>query len=58
MKVKGKALIKLLDKMHKHKTMPSFCLKCKKSTENTNVSISKTSNGKKNTIIKMCCMWY
>ena len=26
---KKNALIKLLDKMHKHKTMISYCLKCK-----------------------------
>ena len=29
-KVKEKALMKLLDKMHKYKTMLSYCLKCKK----------------------------
>ena len=27
---KKKALIKLLDKMHKYKSMISYCLKCKK----------------------------
>ena len=29
-KVNEKALTKLLDKMHKYKTMTSYCLKCKK----------------------------
>ena len=29
-KVNEKALTKLLDKMHKYKTMKSYCLKCKK----------------------------
>ena len=29
-KVKEKALMKLLEKMHKYKTMLSYCLKCKK----------------------------
>ena len=29
-KVKEKALMKSLDKMHKHKTMLSYCLQCKK----------------------------
>ena len=31
-KVKEKALMKLLDKMHKYKTMLPHCLKCKKNT--------------------------
>ena len=26
--------------------MPSFCLKCKKNTENINPKVSKTTNGK------------
>ena len=29
-KVKEKALMKILDKMHKYKKMLSYCLKCKK----------------------------
>ena len=32
-KVKEKLLIKLLDKMHKYKTMLSYCLKCRKNTK-------------------------
>ena len=42
--VKEKALIKLLDKMHKYKTRLSYCLKCRKNTKNS--KISRTSNGK------------
>ena len=30
----------------KYKTMPSYCLKCKKNKENINSRVSKTSNGK------------
>ena len=45
-KVNEKALIKLLDKIHKHKTMLSYCLKCRKNTGNINPNISGTSNGK------------
>ena len=30
----------------KYKTMPSYCLKCKKDTENVNPRDSKTKNGK------------
>ena len=33
-KVKEKVLMKLLDKMHKYETMKSYCLKCKKNSEN------------------------
>ena len=40
-KVKEKALIKLLDTMHKYKTMISYCLKCKKYRKH------KTKNFKK-----------
>ena len=32
--------------MHKHKTMLSYCLKCRKNTKNINTRISETSNGK------------
>ena len=38
-KVKEKALIKLLDKMHKYKTMLSFCLNFRKNTENLNPDV-------------------
>ena len=45
-KVKEKALIKLLGKMHKYKTVLSYCLKCRKNTENINPKTSRTINGK------------
>ena len=32
--------------MHKYKTMLSYCLKCRKNTENINPKTSRTSNGK------------
>ena len=32
--------------MQKYKTILSYCLKCKKSTENINLKISGTSNSK------------
>ena len=32
--------------MHKYETMLSYCLKCRKNTENINPKISGTSNGK------------
>ena len=38
--------MKILNKMHKHKTMLSYCLKCRKNTKNINTRISETSNGK------------
>ena len=38
--------MKLLDKMHKFKTMLPYCLKCRKNRENINLKISGTSNGK------------
>ena len=38
--------MKLLDKMHKYKTMLSYRLKCRKNTKNINPKISGTSNGK------------
>ena len=31
--------------MHKYK-MKSYCLKCRKNTENVNQKVSKTSNGR------------
>ena len=39
-------MIKLLDKMHKCKTMLSYCLNCRKNTENINPKLSGTSNSK------------
>ena len=41
-----KALMKLLDKMHKYKTMLPCCLKCRKNKKYINPKISETSNGK------------
>ena len=38
--------MKLLDKMHKYKTMLPYCLKCTKNTKNRHPKISGTSNGK------------
>ena len=35
--------------------MPSYCLKCKKNTENINPVVSKTSNGK--TMILSKCVY-
>ena len=32
--------------MHKRKTMLSYCLNCRKNTENINQKLSGTSNGK------------
>ena len=38
--------------------MKSYCLKCRKATENKNPKVSSTSNGKQsNDIIKICNMW-
>ena len=45
-KLKEKVFIKLLDKMHKYKTILSYCLKCRKITQNANPKVSGTSNGK------------
>ena len=45
-KVKEKALIKLLDKLHKYKTMISDCLKCKRNTESINQRVSKNNKNK------------
>ena len=42
--------MKLLDKMHKYKTMLSYCLKCRKNTKNINLKISATSNCKTMTL--------
>ena len=36
--------------------MLSYCLKCKKNTENVDPKVLKTKIVK-NVIIKMCCMW-
>ena len=51
-KVKEKALIKLLDKMHKYKTILSYYLKCRQNTKNVNPKVSRTNNGK--TILSNC----
>ena len=51
---KGKTLIKLLDKLHNYKTIISYSLKCRKNTENINLKISGTSNGK--TLILSNCV--
>ena len=40
--------------MHVSIKMKSYCLKCRKNTENINPKISKTSNGRTMVIIKMC----
>ena len=45
-KVKEKVLMKLIDKIHKYKTMLSYCLKCRKNTGNINPKISRTSSVK------------
>ena len=36
--------------------MKSFCLKCKKDTENINPKVSNTSNGRK-TVLSKCAIW-
>ena len=36
--------------------MKSFCLKCKKDTENIDPKVSNTSNGRK-TILSECAIW-
>ena len=36
--------------------MSSYCLKCKKNTENINPVVSKTSNGK-TMILSKCAIW-
>ena len=38
--------MKSLNIMHSYKAMWSYCLKCKKDTENINLRISKTDNNK------------
>ena len=43
--------MKLLDKMHKYKTVLFYCLKCK---ENINPKILGTSNGKTNSNCAIC----
>ena len=37
--------------------MKSYCLKCRKDTEDIDPKVSNTSDGKKNNIIKMCNVW-
>ena len=53
-KVKEKALIKLLNKLHNYKTMLLYCLKCRQKTKNLNPKTSVTSNGK--TMISNCAI--
>ena len=48
--------MKLLDKIHKYKTMLSYCLKCKTTTKNINPKISVSSNGK-TMILWDCPIW-
>ena len=36
--------------------MKSYCLKCRKDTENINPRVSNTSNGRK-TILSKCAIW-
>ena len=38
--------MKLLDKMHKYKTILPYYLKCRENTKNMNPKISVTNNGK------------
>ena len=38
--------MKLFGKMHKYKTMLSYCFKCRKNTKNINLKLLRTSNGK------------
>ena len=37
--------------------MKSYCLKCRKNTENINPKVSKTSNGRTMALSK-CATWY
>ena len=46
--------MKLLDEMHKYKTMLSYCLKCRKNTNNINPKISGSGNGK--TMLSNCAI--
>ena len=41
--------------MHKYKTVLSYCLKCRKNTENINPKTSRTINGK-TTILSNCAI--
>ena len=47
--------MKLLDEMHKYKTMLSYYLKCRKNTKNINPKISEIRNGK-TMIISNCAI--
>ena len=46
----------IINKSLKFKTMPSYCLKCRKNTESINPRVSKTNNGK--TMILLKCAIY
>ena len=37
--------------------MTSYCLKCRKDTENINPRVSSSSNDKAMILIKVCIMW-
>ena len=41
----------------KHNTMSSYCLKCRKNTENINPRVLKTKNDKA-MIISKCTIWF
>ena len=41
--------------MYKYK-MKSYCLKCRKNTENINPRVSKTSNGR-TMVLSKCAIW-
>ena len=51
-----KLLITILNiNMCKYK-MKSYCLKCRKNTENINLKVSKTSNGR-TMLLSNCAIW-
>ena len=35
----------------------TYCVKCRKNTENVNSNISKTKKQQINYVVKMCCVW-
>ena len=43
-----------INKSLNHKAMLSYCLKCRKYTENENPEVVKTKKQKNNAFIKMC----
>ena len=48
--------MKLLEKMHKYKSMSSYCLKCKRNTVNINPRVSNTKNGR-TVLSSKCAIW-